>query len=200
MTLAIVTLAFAGTIIWLVEILAIKGWHGLNWLKGSLYAPYFSTLLAVFAFITPFCFSSTLSKVKIVVSILILYIISIFCFKLGQTLSFSMYSRLFILNKYYPEYPFNIIGISLLLFPFLGFTYWIVSNLLLLKNKKTNIIFLTALIISSIPLSLLTIQLFTGFGTHKGWIDAVKMGYPIFWLTIGLGLAGMIIAKQEKLK
>jgi hypothetical protein len=49
----------------------------------------------------------------------------------------------------------------------------------------------------TIPLSLITILLIPGFGHQTGWIDAVKMGYPVFWVTVLLGVAGVWIKERK---
>ena len=73
------------------------------------------------------------------------------------------------------------------------------THKLIKKNKKINVLFITLLLLLIIPLSLLTIQIYTGFGHGTDWIDAVKMGYPIFWTTMFLGLIGLIISSQKNL-
>ncbi len=129
---------------------------------------------------------------------LFLYSINVICFYLGKQLCYEMYSRFGWLSGTSTEIiliPFQ----GLALFIFLGLSYWLTAHKLLKKNKKINVFFITILLLLSIPLSLLTIQINSGFGSGTGWVDAVKMGYPVFWITMLLGLSGLLITRQTEL-
>lgn len=181
--------------LWLYEIVEIKTWFGLNWLSEPLYSPFLAALFAVFAFMTPFIVNKQLTIKKALVSISILYTINIICFQIGKQLCFEMYSRFF----WFSETTSNTLLIpikGLFLFIFLGFAYWLTTYKLIKENKKINLFFITVLLLLTIPLSLLTIQINTGFGSGTNWVDAVKMGYPIFWISMLLGFSGLIISKQ----
>jgi hypothetical protein len=187
-------LAIFGTSLWLFEILKIKGWYGLNWLNGPLYSSYIATLVAVFAFLTPFIISRQMTVKKITCLSIILYAASILCFETGKGLCYALYCRFCFWTR--KDILLNYL-IAFLLFVFIGVAYWFVTNRWIKKNKKVNILLITFLIVSAIPLSLMTIQLNTGFGTQAEWVDAVKMGYPIFWTIVLLGLSAILVVRQK---
>lgn len=189
-------LSIVGMGLWLFEILQIKSWYGLNWLSGSLYSPHIATFIAVFAFMTPLIISRQVAIKKIVTPTFILYAASILCFEVGKQLCYKLYCRF----CFWTTIDIVIIlSIAFTLFIFLGLSYWLTTQTLIKRNKKVNILYTTTLLLLTIPLSLVTVQVNPGFGSGTGWVDAVKMGYPIFWITIMLGLSGIIIAVQNPL-
>lgn len=190
----ILILSTVGMSVWLFEILKIKGWYGLNWLSGQFYSPYIATLIAVFAFMTPFIFNKQTTTKKIILATIILYAVNMLCFEAGKHVCYTMYCSFCFWTS---KDSILLFTIATALFAFLGFAYWFVTNKLIKKIKKINMLMITLLALSVIPLSLLTIQVNTGFGTNTDWIDSVKMGYPIFWTTTALGLSGIRIAKQN---
>ncbi len=193
-------LASVGMALWLYEIAEIKTWCSLNWVREELYSPFFISLIPVLAFMTPFFVNRQLAALSSIISIIILYAANMICFLIGAQLCYEQYDKLFLLVLSSDEHYFifaTLKGFSLYLF--LGFTYWLTTHTFLKKNKKINAFFITLLLVLTIPLSLLTIQINTGFGSGTDWVDAVKMGYPIFWTTMLLGLTGIIIARQPNI-
>lgn len=194
-------LAIAGNCLWLYEIVMIKGWHGLNWIsKGLLYSPYLITLSFVFAYIIPFIFTKYISIKKSFFIIFILYVISAFYFEVAVNVNCSfLFGRcprtLFNSNRIF----FLLFLPSIFILPFFGRIYWYITNRFIKKNKKSNRHIILILSLLTIPSSLLTIQMNSGYSSGKDWIDAIKMGYPIFWITMFIGLSGIIIACQSEI-
>jgi len=184
-----------GMCLWLVEIVEIKTWYSLSWLSGQLFSPFIAALFSVLAFMTPFLVSRKPLLKNAVVSIIILYSINISCFYLGKQLCYEMYSKFFWLYGTNTQIVLMPLA-GLVLFIFLGLSYWLTAHKLLKKNKKINVFFITILLLLSIPMSLMAIQINSGFGSGTGWVDAVKMGYPLFWITMLLGLAGILVSRQ----
>ncbi len=181
--------------LWLYEIVEIKTWASLNWLSGQLYSPFLATLFSVFAFMTPFFISRQLTIKKTIICILIFYTTNIICFQIGEQICNAIYSKFWWLAGTATDLIL-IALMTLALFIFLGLSYRLTTHKLIKKNKKINVLFITMLLLLTIPLSWMTIYINTGFGHGTDWVDAVKMGYPIFWTTILLGLIGLIIARQ----
>ena len=186
-------LSAVGMSMWLFEIFEIKGWYSLNWLSGQLYSPFIDALLAVVAFITPLITTKQTSTKNIILPIVILYTVNIICYLVGRQLCYTLYCRYcFWTTK---EIALILI-IAFILFVFLGVAYWFVTDKFISQNKKINILLITIFTLMTIPLSLFTIRIYSGLGTGSDWVDAVKMGYPVFWIIFVLGLSGIIIARQ----
>jgi hypothetical protein len=185
--------AFLGNVIWLCEIVGIVGWHGLTWLRTVLYSPYPGILTAAMAFMVPFLLNRPLKKKNIFIPLLIFSTANLLCFEAGRIICYMLYRMGFFFDvKNFIAEVLIVAGLYLLL----GFTYKITSAIFIRKNTKKNILLISFLLPMAIPLSLLTIEINAGFGTGTGWVDAVKMGYPIFWTTMLLGISGILIEGQ----
>lgn len=187
--LLILALALLSIALWLIEILAVKGWSGLNWLNGRRYTPYVIGFLSAVAFVIPFVFNGTRISNKLLLAFVSIYAISILCYEAGRILNYIAYSR-FMFVTILEVKPF--VFTALILFPVLGFSCWLITDKLIRKTKEQLILYISLIAVLAIPLSLLTIHLNTGFGSQTGWIDAVKMGYPFFWITLLMGISGML--------
>ncbi|MCD6067594.1 MAG: hypothetical protein K0S33_2420 [Bacteroidetes bacterium] len=190
--LIVLLLSVSALVLWLLEITQIKGWHGLNWLNGVLLSPYIIACIPVFSFLTPFLIrKQTLSIKKTILAAVLLYGSSILCFEIGKQISYLIYCRFCFFN------PWILLLIAFFTFLLCGFLYWLITNMLLQKTKwyKLFIIGLTAILV--IPVSLASIHFFPGLGTQDGWVDAVKMGHPVFWITILFGASGFILSRQK---
>lgn len=177
---------------WLLEILFVKGWYSLSWLNGELYSPYFGLLLAAYTFLLPFKFTGIATK-KLILPFFLLLIVNAICYEIGKHLCYLMYCRFCFWTT---EGIVIIFSLAFLLFPFMGFFYWLIATKLLRKIKKINILYISLFVFGAIVLSNITIYMSTGFGNQTGWVDAVKMGYPVFWMLFALGVSGILVTKK----
>ena len=187
--LVIFLLSLTAIALWLGEILFIKGWHGLNWLSGPLYSPFLSTVFVVAAFLSSFIHGRSLIKKNVILAYCLLYIVGIFCYIAGAVLV-SLPYRMFLWSEF-DYYLVEFMGF--LLFPLMALSYWLITQKLIRKTKKTHILYLTLFSLAVLPLSMLSIWICPGFGSGDGEVDAIKMGYPVFWMAMMMGLAGMVM-------
>ncbi|HEX8576610.1 MAG TPA: hypothetical protein VF677_09995 [Flavobacterium sp.] len=194
-------LSIAGISMWLYEIRKILGWYNLNWVdRGKLYSPYIAALIVIFAFMAPFIISKQAAIKKLILPAIILYAVNILCFIIGRQLCYEWY------NAYSPFATIDILVdimtdlliYAFILFAFLGSAYWLVANKFIKKNNPKNMVFIILLLIVIFPLSQITIAISPGFGDQTGWVDTVKMGYPVFWTTMMFGISGIITASQKR--
>ena len=173
---------------WLFEIVVIKKWASLNWLKPPLYAPYVIALLTTIAYLTPIQLHYRASRFNWLKSVGGLYFFSLAAFYAGKQLCYALYSRYWIITKI--DLAIGCIAIGLLFTGLAVACYF--SSRQLKRSISYKPIFANAtLFFCVIPLSLLSVKLIPGYGAGSGWIDAVKMGYPAFWITILLGVAAL---------
>ncbi|MBA3681718.1 MAG: hypothetical protein H0W73_11225 [Bacteroidetes bacterium] len=191
--LFIFILSLLGWACWIYEICVVHEWHGLTWLSKTLYSPYIGLLFAALSFLIPFLFSGSALK-KIVLPMLLLYLVNLFCYLAGKEICLLMYCRF---CPWSTAYIITFLSVAFLLFPLMGFSYWLITAKFIRKNKKINILYISLLIFTAIVLSNLTIYINPGFGSQTGWVDVVKMGYPVFWTLFVLGFCGIIISKQK---
>jgi len=182
--------------IWLYEIVDVIGWPGLRWLSQNMYSPYLITLLSAVAYSIPFWSTQKISKAKVIVSVFLLYSIATVCFEAGRFFCYLLYCRVCAFS-----FPVLILLLvmAFCLFPLLGIVFWWVTNKYLVPCRKRNILLIAIFASLMLPLSLLTIRIQPGIILGSDWVDAVKMGYPAFWIINLLGASGLVIAKRMKL-
>ena len=189
---------FAGlfcNFIWLYEIINIKGWYGLYWLNGYMLSVFLIIPITVASFIISLRKISDIGLKYFVISTSILTIVSLISFEIAREVLFSIYSRFFFLSH---SLSVSIIIIMIgILIPTSIFSigYYFITNKLIIKISWKAIILFILSLIFSIVCGLLTIKIYSGFGTGRTFIDSVKMGYPIFWLNISFGLISIILIR-----
>lgn len=180
--------------VWLFEIIAVKTWDSMAWLKHRLYSPFLIIPIAVWTYILPFYFEQKVTLKAALMPFIILCAVSTLCFTIGKRLCFALYNN----YDFDGLQSFAILMLSAFaLFALLGFTCWFVANLSMGNTRKRNTIFITLLLIFTVPMSLFTVQLIPGLGIGDDWIDAVKMGYPVFWITLFMGISGVFVSRQN---
>jgi hypothetical protein len=190
--LIILSLAITSVAIWLFEMTKIIGWKGLEWLQVELFSPYAICCLAAGCFMTPMMLKYRKIDSKIILTFLTYALINIIAFFLAEVFFKGIYSRAdFMGNKY---------GLYFLGFMiFIGFSigYYIVTHYLIVNMPKLfAVVFATSEILMFI-LAIVTVYFVRGFGHYYNLIDAVKMGYPQFWICILLGLSGVFILTKN---
>lgn len=186
-------LATTGTALWLIEIINFKGWYSLNWLNETLYSPYLIILVSVFAFIVPFITTNQLSIKKITRPVILLYLVSLISYQSGKHLCYTLYA--------FGDWTDNLLLLgTMALIPFLlhALVYWYVTHRIIKTSTPSKAVYFVMFNILVVPLSMISILINSGFGSGTDWVDAVKMGYPVFWMTLMLGLMGIIAAWQKR--
>lgn len=82
-----------------------------------------------------------------------------------------------------------------LIFSLFSFGFYFATSKYLQKLKIWTVFLFPLIIVMSCIFGTLTIKIHSGFGSSTDFIDAVKMGYPIFWLEIFLGTYAFLISK-----
>ncbi len=180
--------------LWLLEIVVIKDWDSLRWLTERLYSPFIITPITVFSFIIPFILKEKITFKRSIMPFVILTLVAVVCFTLGKRLCFKIYEA----NYFDPMERYRILILSAIaLFLFLALTCWFVSNSFMGDNPMRNVVFITVLLVFTVPLSLFSVEIIPGLGTGDDWVDAVKMGYPVLWITFLMGVSGIFISRQN---
>ncbi|MCP4438636.1 MAG: hypothetical protein GY810_06790 [Aureispira sp.] len=175
--LLILLSAIAANALWVFEILYIIGWSGTRWVYIDF---YYSTLiinfLVVNAFLMPLCVGTKHKKNywKLMIG---LYLVSIFAFYMAKPLFLSFFMPFF----------FHIFLVGMVCFFYYIFTYYLL--------EKLSFWFILALFISIVAVvfeSEFISQNFAIYGPTGNFADATKMGYPFFFITINMGLLGIM--------
>lgn len=186
--------SIAGILLWQYEINSIHSGERLYWLNRRLISPYVITLFAVITFLLPFILKYKFRFIKIIAAVIILYAISLFCFVAGKELNFLIYCRF---CWWKTIHLILLILFGILIFAILGIGFWLITCKLLKPIKKSAIILISTYSLCVIPLSLLTSKIFPLF-IQTDWVNTVKSGFPVFWITFLLGITGIQLANQKK--
>jgi hypothetical protein len=193
----VLALSFFGWAMWISEIYFLKGWPGLQWLNGFMFSSVPATLCAVIAFLFPLHFSKPKSERKdIFVAIVTLFAVSFICFFVGRYTNYILFSRFGLFFIVGPLDKVGLLACLILVILFHGIIYIFITNRLIQKTKKLNVLLTFFVIPFAFFLSMVSVRYFPGFGNSNGWIDAIKMGYPVFWTIFLMGLSGSLIAIQ----
>ena len=183
----IISFAILSEALWLGEIVGKIGWAGTAWLKGNLYSPFLICLFASTAYMVPFWVSYRKIDGRLILTLLTFYMINLSCYLLSDVVFKGLHHN--------PTAFLQILRIIIVAI-FIGGYYYVTSELILPLKKEYALIFAICLAFMGI-LSLATVFILRGFGTSYGFVDAVKMGYPQFWVCILLGLSGLFFVSKN---
>jgi hypothetical protein len=196
--LIVIILGLICNCLWLYEILQIKSWTGLLWLNGYMISVFLIIPLTVSSYVLTLRLVVKTSFKNLIISLLGLSIISLISFHIAREIFYAINSRFF---GFTSSHFFSIITVlTVIIVPNLiyCFGYYFMTNRFLIKIRKMTIFLFIGSIVLSIIFGLITVNINSGFGSGSTFIDSVKMGYPIFWLNIFLGIIAIIIPKMKK--
>jgi hypothetical protein len=183
----IVAFAIISQAIWLIEIARKIGWAGTSWLKQDLYTPFIICLFVALAYIAPFWASYRKIDTRLVLTTLTFYMLNLSCYLLSDVVFKGLHNN--------PTALLQILRISLF-FIFTGGYYYVTNELIMPLKKEYSLVFLLCIALM-FGLGFVTVFFIRGWGTGYGLVDAVKMGYPQFWICILLGLSGMFFISKN---
>ena len=173
--------------LWLGEVVFLKQWASLHWIRKEMYSVYPICLIVVFSTLLPIIVRYGIDIKRLLIAISLMFVISIYSFTLARGGIFTLHGKLAFLdfdpNFYYMMRKL----ISAFLLTIFGFHF--VINTFLIRMSYWNILFNAVSLILLIPTSLVTILVLPSINGHQDYIHAVKMGYPMFWLVISMYLS-----------
>ncbi len=181
----ILLLALSANALWLSEIFLVRGGGGIDWAFPTHYSVFVIALLAVIAYLLPFRFIRSAAYSQLIRSAAEIYPVTLIAFFLSKTIFFSLYSGFY---GYLSPNLFRLLLVLLVLL--VSFSIHFVTRRNLHRIRWGHGFFVAAGIITVVPLSILTVRFFSGFGEGRTFVDAIKMGYPYFWIVGMMGLLG----------
>ncbi|MDX1940833.1 MAG: hypothetical protein SFU99_09805 [Saprospiraceae bacterium] len=172
--------------LWLAEIKLIVGWEGLGWLSYIHYSVFIIALFSVLSYVMPFYFIRDISRRQFWQATLEMYPATLVAFFLAKTILFSIYTQFYgYLNSN------SLLALLLVVVLLIAFSIHFITKKTLHRVRWGHGLFIALGMVTVVPLSILSVELFPGFGNGSGFVDAVKMGYSFFWITVMMGLLGM---------
>jgi magnesium-transporting ATPase (P-type) len=129
---------------------------------------------------------------KIILTFLTLSLINIATFFLAETFLKGVFNRLSFFSEKNSFYALGFIT-------FVGFalSYYFVTHYLIVNMPKLFVFVFATSEILMFLLAMITAYFIRGYGNNGYIADAVKMGYPQFWICILLGLCGVFILSKN---
>ncbi len=188
--IGILILAILAEALWLYEIVVKIGWTGLNWLKLDLYSPWGICTCAATAYTLPFIVKYKLIDSKVILTWLSFICLNIAVFYFGETVLKKLFSPLIALLSFGESLKIRLFGLFAV--SIFAFGYYQMTNQLILKIRKQQVVLFILAVALMFILGNMTVFVLRGFGQGSSLVDAVKMGYPQFWVCILLGLSGIL--------
>jgi hypothetical protein len=182
---------------WLFEIVKIKGWDGLHWLDGYMGSVFLIIPVIVLSYMYSIRYHLGQSNTHTIVPFVGLSVIGLISFEIAREFLYLIYSGRLMFS--YSRMEISIIIVTGLILPNLIFSvgFYLITHYFMIKIRRRTVVLYIIAIVLSTGLGYLTVHFNRGFGTGTAFIDSVKMGYPIFWLNLFLGILPMLINTQK---
>ena len=170
----------------------VVGWSSLDWLQADLISPYVICCLAAVCFMTPIVLKYQKIDSKIILTFLSLSLVNIIAFFLAEIFLKSIFNRMSFFGEGNGFYFLGIVT-------FIGFaaSYYLITHYLIVNMPKLFVLLFATSEVFMFVLAMITAYFIRGFGKSSYIADAVKMGYPQFWICILLGLCGVFILTKN---
>jgi hypothetical protein len=188
--IGILLLGMLAEALWLYEIQVHIGWASLNWLRNDLFSPLGVGFCAATAYLLPFIVKYRQINGKVVLTWFSLICLNIAVFYFGEAVLKSLFSRLSFILSLGQSLKIRFFGLFAV--GLFSFGYYLITDKLIIKVRKQQLVLFILSTLLMFVLGNITVFFIHGFGNRDALVDAVKMGYPQFWICILLGLSGIL--------
>lgn len=196
--LVITGLGVLSSAAWLGEVVLLKGWDGLRWLEGYPSASFVGVACVALSVLVPIHVKHRISVGRASLFVAIAFAIGWFSFDLARSCLYELHSpsAAFMALSMDPSMAWhftfrNLAGLaSAALLSAVGFT--VAVRLFLARVSWWMAGLFLAAIALVMPVSMLTILVVPALNGKTDYLYVVKMGYPLFWTNILMGLVGWL--------
>jgi hypothetical protein len=188
--LGILVLAILSEALWLYEIVVRIGWGSLLWLKEDLFSPIAICFCAGTAYILPFIIKYKQIDSKVILTWLSFVFLNITAFYFGEAVLKNLFSAIIASLSLAANIRMRLFGLSAV--GIFAFGYHFMTTHLIMKVRKQQAALFLISVFLMFVLGIATVIFIPGYGYNSNLTDAVKMGYPQFWICILLGLSGAL--------
>lgn len=187
--LAVIGLALAANALWLTEVVWKTGWDNSNWLWAPQNAIFGISALLVVSYLAPVALLKGISWKKLWMPGLELYFVAIIAFFLTKSILYSLFMPIAIFDL--SPYLLWLMLAALTVTSAGSFFYLTRNHLYPVKPAFVPVMIGAELLV--VVLSLLLSYLLLGRGTlEEVVVNAVKTGFPFFFITLLLGLFSIL--------
>lgn len=188
--LYILGLALLAYALWFVEINYFIGWEGMEWLTPTHYSVFGIAALVVVAYLLPLRLLSKKPLNALAKAGIELYFVALAAYFLEKLVLLTLYTQFYgFLN---PDWLL-VLQVLVLVMTVLSF-HFVTQRWLQPLRWQQTLVFGAAMLLPY-PLSLLSARYLFHFN-QGGILDAIKIGYPFFWITLLMGIAGLIATQN----
>jgi len=156
---------------WYYEIHQVVKWGSLKWIRTTLYSPWLVAVCTALAVVVPFVvFKKININNRTIIVTILLFILSIASYHIGEVGFKSWMSGLVII---------------VLLVVICGLVFFMVIHFLL---HKISWFYVLGVWLAILGCFFMSTQL------DSNWIDAIKLGYPFFFIVLNMGVVSTIAA------
>lgn len=187
----ILVLALLAYALWFAEIHYFIGWEGTEWLSYTHYSIFGIAAMVVISYLLPLRLLSNKPWSLLAKAGTELYFVVLAAYFLEKLVLLTLYTQFYgFLNRDW----LLVLQVLVIAMTVLSF-YFITQRWLQALRWQQTLIFGAAMLLSY-PLSLLSVRYLFNFSKDRIFLDAIKMGYPFFWITLLMGIAGLIATKN----
>ena len=186
----ILLLAILAEAMWLYEIVVRIGWANLAWLRKDLISPFGVCFCAATAYLLPFIVKYKQIDGKVILTWLSFICVNIAVFYIGEAVLKNLFSPLIALLSFGASLKMRLFGLFAV--SIFAFGYYIITHKLIFNVRKQQLALFPLSVFLMFVLGSVTVFLIPGFGNGESIVDAVKMGYPQFWICTLLGITGIL--------
>lgn len=181
-------------LLWWYELHELVGWQGIKWTIEPLTSIYIITALIVITFLLPMMLELKMPKIWLLLHSVLLYTCSLLAYFAAKSIFNTLYTNGLVVGDQ------GIIAFSIwklmAVVIILSIIYFIPMWHFHQTTDGMHILTIIVAIISVVPASLITVECLPLWGVKTAFIDAVKLGYPVFWIPIFLGFLSTAAAKE----
>lgn len=181
-------LGLGSWLLWHYELELRAGWAGLAWLDIE---HYYSIWWGLFA--CSFCFVFTSWSIRNTplwlggIALCLLFLLSLLGFYLAKSIFYALFQPDFFSRPDSESYRIKLASGLLLLVSGTGSAFFFIKQRLLFRSNPLHILTFIFVLFTLVPASLGSVELLLNWSNGERFVDAVKMGYPLFWSPILLG-------------
>jgi len=181
-------------LLWRYELHEVIGWQGKGWLRTSLKSVYVINALIVLVFLLPL-----LVELKMPIKWMILYSVLLYGTSMGAFLTAKeMFHDLYVEGVGLG----NETIITTTIWKFLGLlivvalVFFIPIRHFHRSTEGMHVLTIMVALISVIPASIISLESLPLWAQQITFLHTVKVGYPVFWTPVFLGLLSTAAAKE----
>lgn len=180
--------------LWWYELHYLMKWQSYAWLGHPLYSVFIITFLVVVSFLLPIFLEFKVRWYWQLLYLVLLYIVGLTAYFTSKQLFLNLHLEGVLQN--------NSLIIAYSIWKLLGLVILVALIFFLpihqfhSSTDGLHVLTIVIAIVSVIPASLISVEYLRFGSEHAAFVDAVKLGYPVFWLPLFLGLFSTAAVKE----